>query len=242
MIKIAICDDEKNITIEIEKLLQTCCEKVGTEAEIDIFYDGKSMEDSILQGVKYDLLYLDIQMKNQDGIITAKNIRKLDSRVLIIYVSGYEKYIEELFEVDTLGFVRKPIDIKRFEMTFLRAYERICSNVEYFEFCYKNKMIKVSIGEIVYFESKGRQIQIHMQDKRMEVFNGKVSEVEKIVSRKKIPFIRIHQSFLVNFHAISSRTKTEVRVITGESLPISKDKQRQFLTEYCRLLGGEVRG
>jgi DNA-binding LytR/AlgR family response regulator len=242
MIKVAICDDEQSTVIEIKEMLSRCCIENGIKISIDSFYDGESLEDNIKKGQKYDLLYMDIQMKGQDGIIIAKNIQMMDKKVLIIYVSGYDKYIEEIFKVDTIGFILKPIKEEKFRERFFHAYERICDNREYFEYSYKNVMNKVLIGEILYFESMGRLIYIHKMNEENEFFYGKINDIEKMMAQRKNAFIRIHQSYLVNFHAISSRTKTEIKLITGEVLSISKEKQKQFVTEYCRLLGGEVRG
>ena len=56
----------------------------------------------------------------------------------------------------------------------------------------------------------------------------------------KVPFLRIHQSFLVNYHLIKARTKTRVTLVTDENLPISEERQKEFIREYGLLLGGEI--
>ena len=92
----------------------------------------------------------------------------------------------------------------------------------------------------MYFESKGRQISVYVRNDDVYVFNGKLSEVEKRLDEGKIPFLRIHQSYLVNYLLIKSRTKSNITLINGINLPISEDRQKEFGKEYGRLLRGEI--
>lgn len=85
-----------------------------------------------------------------------------------------------------------------------------------------------------------RTINVYSRDNKTEKFNGKLSEVEERLGNGKIPFLRIHQSYLVNYHHIRSRSKTSVTLINGTKLPISEDRQKNFGKQYSRLLGGEV--
>ena len=75
MIKVAICDDENMIASQIDNMILRICQKENISVETDVFYCGGSLEKEILLGTKYDLIYLDIRMKDGDGITTAKNIR-----------------------------------------------------------------------------------------------------------------------------------------------------------------------
>ena len=92
----------------------------------------------------------------------------------------------------------------------------------------------------MYFESKGRQISVYVKNDDVHVFNGKLSEVEKKLNEGKIPFLRIHQSYLVNYLLIKSRTKSNITLINGINLPISEERQKEFGKEYGRLLRGEI--
>ena len=198
--------------------------------DTDVFYSGNDLVREISSGKKFDLIYMDIQMENGDGITAAKNIRKKDEDVMIIFISSYDRYVMELFRLDVFSFIRKPIDRDSFVQIFLEANQRICKSQEY----------KVLCKEILYFESKARQINIHVRDGNKYVFNGKLSEVEKGLSSGKVTFLRIHQSYLVNYLLIKSRSKSNVTLINGEVLPISEDRQKEFSKEYGRLLRGEI--
>ncbi len=240
MIRVAICDDEIMITSKIEEMLLQISKDNKIEVDIDVFFDGETLEKSINQEQRFDLIYLDIEMKNVDGIEAAKNIRKIDRNVIIIYISNYESYLKELFEVEAFRFISKPIDKAIFENYFLKAYERLCSFASYYEFQYKRELYKILLGDIVYFESKGRAINIILADGRTEKFNGKLNEVEQELRNSKIGFLRIHQSYLISYHFIKSMAKTHVKLSDDLVLQISEDRQKDIRKQYCKLLGGEI--
>lgn len=240
MINVAICDDEIFIASQIENIIMDICVKENILVETEVFYSGESIKKEILNGTKFDLIYLDIQMKDCDGITTAKNIRKVDENVMLIYVSGYDSYLMELFRLDVFAFIKKPIDTVTFMEIFLQAHRKIGNKKFYFVYRYKNNEYKIPCIDILYFESRGRKINLHYKTDKIEIFNGKLSDVEKQISSGKIPFLRIHQSFLVNYHHIKSRSRTEVTLTTEMKLPISEDRQKTFGEQYNKILGNEV--
>ena len=98
MIRIAICDDENVFVSQVENILLELCEEESINIDIDVFYSGNALAKEIAEGIRYDIIYLDIQMANGDGISAANKIRNVDENVIFIFVSGYDKYMIELFE------------------------------------------------------------------------------------------------------------------------------------------------
>lgn len=240
MIRIAICDDEDVICSQIENVLLKVCGEENIPADIDVFCNGRELAGTIVSDGRYDLIFLDIQMVKGDGITAAKHIRKIDENVLFIFVSGYEKYMIELFELNVFAFIRKPIDQNKLRDLFLKANKKIGSGNLYFYYNCQRTEYKVLCKDILYFESRGRQVQLYNRQGGISVFYGKLSEVEKQLAKGKVPFLRIHQSYLVNYHWISSRARTKINLVNGESLPISDERQKEFGRSYARLLGGEI--
>lgn len=240
MLKVAICDDESLIAHQIENNVYDTCIKEGIKVDTEVYCSGSALEKAILTGQNFDLIYLDIQMENGDGITTAKNIRKIDENVLIIFVSSYDRYWMELFQLDVFSFIKKPIDPDSFSKKFLEANQKICGRNAFFVFKYKNREYKILCKDILYFESKGRQVNIFMRNGDIHIFNEKLSEVEKSLENGKIPFLRIHQSYLVNYILIKSRSKADIILINGTRLPISEERQKEFNRDYGKLLRGEV--
>lgn len=252
MINIAICDDDTAMTTSIEEMLYKAAKEQNIRINCGVFFDGSTLVENIRQGTRYDLIYLDIEMHQVNGISAAELIRNMEIPVLIVYVSGYEKYLRKLFDTEPFRFLSKPIDEKDFRSVFIDAYKRIRQKPEYFSFIYNKEFIKVPLGGIYYFESRNRIVYIHMaKNMKMENtdssrteyrFYGKMNDVEKQISDRNICFIRIHQSYLVNFEYIKSMNFTGVTMSDGIVLQISEDRQKNVRTQFCTMAGMEVPG
>lgn len=145
MLRIAICDDDKILVTQIEEMLNRYLDKKMIDRYIEIFYDGASLERIYEKGDRFDIIYLDIEMSGKNGIEAAKSIRRLDRDVLLIYVSSYETYFMQLFEVEPFRFIKKPIKETEFEEVIDFAYERIIEEDAYFEYKYNKTVGKVLI-------------------------------------------------------------------------------------------------
>ena len=250
MINIAICDDDVAMTTTIEELLYNTAKEQGIKINCAVFFDGFTLVENIRQGTYYDLIYLDIEMCQVDGISAAELIRNMEVPALIVYVSSYEKYLKKLFNTEPFRFLSKPIIEKEFHSVFMDAYKRIRQKSEYFSFTYNKEFIKVPLGRIYYFESSNRVIYIHavrnvraenaQLDETKYKFYGKMNNVEKQLSNSNVRFIRIHQSYLVNFDYIKSMNFTSVTMSDGTVLQISEDKQKNVRTQFCAMAGMEV--
>lgn len=252
MINIAICDDDVAITATIEEILYKITKEQGIKISCSVFFDGITLVENIRQGTYYDLIYLDIEMHKINGISAAELIRSMEVPALIVYVSSYEKYLKELFNTEPFRFLSKPIIGKEFHSVFMDAYNRIRQKSEYFSFTYNKEFTKIPLGRISYFESSNRVIYIHAapnmenrnagSDETKYRFYGKMNDVEKQLSDSNVRFIRIHQSYLVNFDYIKSMNFTNVTMSDGTALQISEDKQKKVRTQFCTMAGMEVPG
>lgn len=236
MIEVAICDDENSIVNQIEIMIHNIRNERNFLVTIDVFFSGTALDSAILKGAKYDLIYLDLQIEGEDGITVARNIRGRDENVSIVFVSGYDKYWLESLQLDVVTFLRKPIQQLEFEKIFLKAHQKICKQNYYFTFQYKGADYKIPCKEVIYFESSGRHIKIYIRSQEIVIFNGKLSDVMTKLIEGKIPFLRIHQSYLVNYYFIRTKSKSEVNLINGEKLPISEERQKDFARNYDKVL------
>ena len=101
MIRIAVCDDDKNTIMTIEEMLLELSAKGNIKVRIETYSDGAFLLNDIRRGVEFDLLYLDIEMEQLDGLSLAREFRKDHPNAVLIYISNHESYLKELFEVDT---------------------------------------------------------------------------------------------------------------------------------------------
>ncbi len=235
MINIAVCDDDLIYASGIETLLVNISKSRKLDLNIEVYSDGSELWNAICNGEKFDIIYLDIEMKCVNGIDVAKQIRSGDYNVLLIYISSYENYFIELFEVEPFRFIKKPVDLKLFENYFMKAYERVSHNDAYFEYQFNKVQHRYLIKDILYFESSGRSIVLHGVNEEIR-FYGKLSQIEKELTDGNVPFIRIHQSFLVNYRYITQISFYNLILTDGTSLQISESRQKNVRKQYNELM------
>jgi len=236
MLEIAVCDDESIMTSKIENLL----ERIGKgDLEIDVFYDGNTLVDYIINGKRYDIIYLDIEMSNKNGISAAREIRKVDKKVIIMYVSSYESYAKEVFEVSAYRFIIKPIDTNIFQKYFEAARAEITAQPRYFRYQYNKVTYRVSIDEILYFQSDRRVTYIITENGSNKCY-GKLNDIEKNLIKSNIHFLRTHQSFLVNPKYVFRYVYHSIELIDGTILAISENRRKRVSELFCSLVGEDI--
>lgn len=234
MLNIAICDDDIQTTGQIEMLIEKIAKRNFVDIDIEVFWSGENLADAVAAGDGYDIIYLDIEMNNEDGISTAKRIRKYDKNVLIIYVTSYENYMKESFAVRPFQFLVKPVSEKQMETCFMAAYEDINSGDFYFRYSYQRMNHKVLIRDILYFESSKRKVFIVTREETFELY-GKLNEIENSLRVCKLSFLRVHQSFLVNYKYIKGQSYDFVVMDNGKKISISEDRRKLISEQYCSM-------
>lgn len=241
MLRVAVCDDNKNFAGGLETLVMREAETIGIQVETEVFFDGEPLRGELERGTRYDLMFLDIEMEQMNGIEVARSIRQMDKTVLLIYISGYEQYLKELFEVEPFRFLSKPVNIAQFRRYFRDAVRRIGEENAYYQFSFSKRLRKVAFRDIVYFESRNQVIHIFLSDGSEEQFYGKLNDVEREIEEDRQCFLRIHQSFLVNYSYITRMDFSSVTLaVNGKSelkLKISEDRQKAVRSRLCRMVG-----
>lgn len=243
MINIAICDDDKPLTGIVEQLLHQTASEQGIEINCEVFFDGSTLVKAVTeQQMCFDLVYLDIEMDAMDGIHTAQALREKELPTLIVYMSGHEEYLKELFCTEPFRFLSKPVTETEFRAVFLAACERISQQAGYFTFFYKKACYRIPFNRITCFESNGRVISVHLSRQNMPEnssltnrFYGKINELEKQVTSKNGRFLRVHQSFLVNFDYIKAISSTEIEMLDGRIIQISEDRRKTTWARFDAL-------
>lgn len=233
MIKIAIIDDEQE---ERERLLgyyQSLRAEVEDELDIHTYMSGNEF---ISRGdTSFDLICLDIDMEGMDGICTAKEIRKKDSQVIIIFVTNMAQMAIRGYEVQALDFVVKPVNYYSFAMKMTNAFQMLRNRRS------RNIMLtttggmqKISSDELYYVEVNGHYLYYHTKD---QVFRQKASlrEIEDRLSG--LSFKRCNNCYLVNLKYVNCVNKDDLKV--GEDwLKISRPRKKEFLQSLTNYMGG----
>ncbi len=241
-INIAVCDDDRIETGIVEEMLRTFAAGQGVKINCDVFFDGASLIEAVRdQGMCFELVYMDIMMKDMNGVRTAQVLREMNIPALIVYISAYEDDLIELLCTEPFRFLKKPLKVEEFRKVFSDACERIRRTAYYFTFSYNRVLYKLPFDRIVYFESNDRVISIHMEGEDSgtmpDRFYGKIKDIEDYISSMNKRFLRIHQSFLVNFDQVKKFAYTNVTMMDGRKLKISGERQKSVKKCIYDLLG-----
>ena len=228
--RIAICDDEKNI----RELIANKVAKQYQDANI-IFYN--SGEELLLSDEHIDILFLDIQMSGKNGMETARELRKKDKSVIIIFVTAAEEYVFQAFDVGAFHYIVKPINNTKFTEVLHRAIEewnaKQPTNQEteekYLMINNGGVHIKVTIDDIVYAEVFNRKVVIHKLNETIEYY-GKMSHLENVAGNS---FFRPHRAYLINFKYVEKYDATTIYLEKGTAL-MAKQKYPEFVKKYMK--------
>ena len=237
MIKIAICDDEANIRAYLSSLIQAqdCpCEIV----------EYASAGDCLADTQKIDLLFLDIELapsgSGLDGMALARKIRERATvtQPVIIFVTGYERYVFDAFDVGAFQYLLKPVDEKKFAQVFARAAAQVSARknapqrVRTLTLRTGNENKVIPWDSIYYIESSNHKVVLHLKDGEFACY-AKIRDLESELQEQ---FFRIHKGYLVNLSYVCGYSKSEVTLTNEEKLLLSKYKYQDFVKTYLRFL------
>ncbi len=234
--KIAICDDQShdcelvlNNLLKIEKLL-ACSFKIAQ------FYNGEDLLED-LKVNKYDVIILDILMGGIDGIEVATRLKvnKVDS--YIIFVSSYDDRVKELFKLNVISFIDKPVEISQLKDALLDVQGRITTKPKIFFSYKKNGMsYKVNIEEIIKIESHRNVVEIQTIS-FTDTFYGTLLEVWGYLSKYE-KFIMPQKSFIFNLNYVLMR-KNEIELkASGQNYTIGRKYKEDTLDRYIKFIKG----
>ena len=217
--RIAICDDEQNQIEYITSIVTSWSNHKGHSCEIRTFASAEAFLFEYEEDKAYDILLLDVEMKNMNGIELAKRIRKDNNRAEIIFITSHFEFVGEGYEVDALHYLIKPISVEKFTQVLTKAAEKLSVEPPSVVISCEGETVKLYESDILYVESFLHYIVIHTKDneykikENISVFENKVSDV----------FYRIHRSYLVSLKYITRISRTSVNIGNTE-LPLSRGK------------------
>ncbi len=215
--KVAICDDSDADRRYIMDMVRSWASAAGHEVQIDGFPSAESFLFRYAGESDYDILLLDIEMGAMDGVTMAKELRKSNDTVQIIFITGYSDYISEGYEVAALHYLMKPVNEEKLCLVLDRAAEKLAKNERVLNFEVSSEMVRVPIYQIRYADVLGNYVTVHaLTDVTVKMTLG---ELEKQLDER---FYRVGRSALVNLTQISRVTRSEIRLNDGTAIPLPR--------------------
>lgn len=219
--KIAVCDDEKIWQDSLIKCLDIYSLERNIEISKKCFDSGKALAENT---EKYDIIFLDFQMEDLNGIETARRIRKTNTDSVIIFVSAYPNVAVDAYEVKTYRFLTKPINKSK----LFRALDDYRAEIDidnFIIFKAHEKTLRIRISDIIYVEACKNHSIIHTSAEDFEILiNLKV--IQKQLSTEK--FFRCHNAYIVSFLHIKSHSNTDIYFDDNSMAYISRNYLPKF--------------
>lgn len=215
--KIAICDDSEADRQYVLHMVTSWAEGAGHMVHTDTFSSAENFWFHYAEENDYDLLLLDIEMGEMDGVTMAKQLRRTNDTVQIVFITGYSDYISEGYEVAALHYLMKPVKEEKLFAVLDRATEKLSKNEKVLNFEVSREMVRVPVYQIRYADVFGNYVTIHaMQDITVKMTLG---DLEKQLDER---FYRVGRSVIVNLTQISRVTKTEIKLLDGTAIPLPR--------------------
>lgn len=225
MYKIGICDDDKILCSVLEEQIYELSKEIEIKVDVEVWYCGESIQNDLKKGIELDLLFLDIELVQKNGIAVGNFIRNEmeDIQTHIVYISSKESYAMQLFKFQPLDFLIKPISAENLKEVLIRSVKQKSRADTYFDYQKGNSVFRVPVRNIAYFMSMDKKIIIVKKDGKEE-FYGKLKSIAKNLPAD---FLMIHQSYIINQTYVSEYSYEIVKMVNGETLNISKPYRKE---------------
>lgn len=225
VIKIGLCDDEEHAHEAVAKMILDYQKKRECSMEVIHYFSGGELleTEEALQ-----ILLLDIDMPQMDGIEAAFRLREQGKMCRIIMLTSKRERFKEAFKIGAYRFVTKPIDVAELEEALDDAWDTLLG-YEQVELKYGTMICHFFQYQIDYLQACGDYVKIHVGEKICESTRTLKSWKDELDSRL---FIDCHKSYIVNLRSVSRAEKDKLLLNNGEKIPIARRRREEVLQAF----------
>lgn len=234
MLKIALVEDNDREAREVLGFIRKYSESDGENIDVTRFSDAvKFLAD---YASDYDIVFMDIEMPQLNGMDAARKLRKIDQSVVLVFITNMVQFAVNGYEVGAYDFIVKPVSYENFKMKF----ERIL-NKHRADFRGRDELVlpcktgvkRISVSSLKYVEVIGHRLVFHTFDGDTEI-SGNLSDWESRL--KGYNFSRCNNCYLVNLKYVGEVNATSA-VVGAEQLLISRRRRQNFIDDLTVFLG-----
>lgn len=228
---ISVIDDNTADTEYISALVARWTKECGHTAHILAFPSAEAFLFQYEDEKTFDILLLDIEMGEMNGVDLAKKIRFQNDAVQIVFITGYPDFIAEGYEVAALHYLMKPVSFEKLNAVLRKAAANLKKAERRLRVTYDHRTDLVPFSQILYIEAQKQYVLIHTFD---ETYRMKHSFTETIEELDAF-FFKCQRSFCVNLSHITRIKSSSVLLKNGEEIPISRGMAEKIGKEMIRL-------
>lgn len=239
MLEIAVCDDEEYFLQQEKEWISQYMKRLGYEFRIDTFVSGVDFMAIGDKVSKYDIMFLDINMEEMNGLETARKIREYTKDAYIVFVTAFITYSLEGYKVDAVRYLLKDND--SLEKAIKECLDVIVEKMHYVEnkytFDFQEGRKTLLIDEILYIESNLHKLQFHLAGHKTEKYTmyGRLDNINEML--QDFNFCRVHKSYLVNLKYVEKIERYMVKLSTGDKVSISQPKYNNVREQFIYYKG-----
>lgn len=238
-VRIAICDDDGEAVEWLETLLRK--EMVQPdEHHIISFFSAKALLHTYQQGNRFDLIFLEADMKGLSGMEAARQIRDLDGQVMLVFVSACSEYMPQAFDVAAKQFLLKPLQpgaLRKVYFGCLQQFRAIQRRIVLHVRTAQKEafLFAANVNEIVLIEVERGKTAVYLQGKEKIYVREKIGVLEKQL--RNLGFVRPNSGALVHLRYLERIDLECLQILlelNGELhiIPIARRKKKEILQQY----------
>lgn len=220
--RILICDDEKKYIQDLKVHIEEYMNNRFVKFTLDFTTDP---HDILNSNRSYELVFLDIQMNEINGISLAKELKIRNGKVVIFFITSYNQYQDDAMDLKAFRFFEKPFDPERLYSGLEKAMEYIDESYVDFYLCSDKSQCRVLVDDVIYVERQNRKVVLNTVQGQY-ITSKKLEECCEVLPSSF--FYQVHKSFLVNLHYVDRYNYTELILNNGERIPVASRKQADF--------------
>ena len=228
---IAICDDEINIASSLKNQVEQFFSESEHTTEVSTFSSAEAFLFEYTENSAYDILLLDVEMKNMDGIQLAKKLRNDGFNGEIIFITSHFEFCGEGYEVDALHYLIKPVSVTKLNEVIGEAVEKLLVEPPSVIINCDGETVKLYERDMIYVEAYLHYITIYTVNGEHRVKEN-ISSFEKKLSNT---FYKTHRSYLVSLKHITRISRTSVTVKGNKELPLSRGKYDEINRAFIEI-------
>lgn len=234
MYKVAVVEDNDEAGNILLGYLKEYESHQGSKFNVSRFKDALDFLQTFRNN--YDLIFMDIELPDINGMDVVRRIRAEDSKVIVIFVTNMAQYAIKGYEVNAMDFIVKPVSYSAFAMKLDRAVQCIEASAEK-EIWINERTDKrrLRVSDIKYVEVSHHNVIYHTTEGNYTTYD-QLNNVSLVLA--PYPFALCNRYLLVNLQFVTAIEEFSVTV-AGEKLQISRNKKKSFLTSLNEYLGGK---
>ena len=231
MLSIAVCDDEVVECCNMARKIKDILEEMKIPCIVRQFWSGEKLLQA-LEG--FDIVFLDIIMRDLDGMKTAQIFRKKAFDKILIFVSSSREYVFEAYDVEAFQYLLKPVDEGKLKRVLQKAVLKTESRSQEFIILSRDRQKKkLFLDDIYYVEIKGRMVDVHGPE-GIFTYYEQIGTLENRLREKG--FFRCHKSYLINLKYVERYNRQEVILENGKKIVIAKRRYDKFVQEALKVM------